>query len=286
MRFISPLRYPGGKGKIAPFFSEVFQENDLRGGTYVEPYVGGGAVALYLLYQGDAGNVIINDKDRSIYAFWYSVLYNCDELCKLIQDTPVTLSQWEIAKKIQINNSDVDLLKLGFSTFFLNRTNRSGIIKGGIIGGKEQMGNYLIDARYNKKDLIRRIEKVAKYASKIQLFNLDAIDLLDSLSSVMDDNYFLFLDPPYFEKGKGLYMNYYSKNDHNDIFNALNKIKNKNWILTYDYEPFIYSLYKDCNIYEYSLNYSAATKGLGKEYIVFSDSCKVPSSTILKLKIV
>ena len=285
MRFNSPLRYPGGKGKIAPFFSEVFQENNLNGGTYVEPYVGGGAVALHLLYHGDAGNVIINDKDRSIYAFWYSVLYHCDELCKLIKDTPVTLSQWEEAKKIQDNKSDEDLLKLGFSTFFLNRTNRSGIIKGGIIGGKEQIGNYLIDARYNKNNLIRRIEDVAKYADKIQLFNMDAIELLKSLSPEMDNNFLLYLDPPYFEKGKGLYMNYYSVDDHNDIFKALNNIKNKNWILTYDDKPFIYNLYKDCNIYEYTLNYSAATKGLGKEYIVFSDSCKVPSSNVISLKV-
>ena len=62
MRY-SPLRYPGGKGKISSFFSELFVANNLIGGTYIEPYVGGGSIALSLLINGVANQIIINDKD-------------------------------------------------------------------------------------------------------------------------------------------------------------------------------------------------------------------------------
>ena len=52
-RFYSPLRYPGGKGKVANYFSKLFIDNNLDGGTYVEPYVGGGSVAAHPINQGE-----------------------------------------------------------------------------------------------------------------------------------------------------------------------------------------------------------------------------------------
>ena len=93
MRY-SPLRYPGGKGKISSFFSELFVANNLIGGTYIEPYVGGGSIALSLLINGVANQIIINDKDRSLFAFWYSILNYTDEFCQLIENTPITIDTW------------------------------------------------------------------------------------------------------------------------------------------------------------------------------------------------
>ena len=166
MRY-SPLRYPGGKGKISSFFSELFVANNLIGGTYIEPYVGGGSIALSLLINGVANQIIINDKDRSLFAFWYSILNYTDEFCQLIENTPITIDTWYEQREIQKNKTNAELLSLGFSTFFLNRTNRSGIIKGGVIGGLNQTGNYLIDARYNSDDLKKRIKLIALYKDKI-----------------------------------------------------------------------------------------------------------------------
>ena len=166
MEFLSPLRYPGGKAKVADFVQCLIKENALLDGTYVEPYVGGGSVALSLLFNEYVSDIYINDKDISIYAFWYSVLNNTDALCQLIKDTPINVETWFKQKEFQQNkeNRNVDLLNLGFSTFFLNRTNRSGILKAGIIGGYDQTGNYKIDARFNKEDLIKRIQRIADYA--------------------------------------------------------------------------------------------------------------------------
>ena len=154
MNFYSPLRYPGGKGKVADYFKQIFRENFLYDGIYVEPYAGGASVALSLLFNEYASKIIINDIDRSIFSFWHSVLNNTDELCKLIFDTPVTVDNWEIQRHVQKNKHQQNLLEVGFSTFYLNRTNRSGIISAGIIGGRQQTGEWKIDARFNKKNLI------------------------------------------------------------------------------------------------------------------------------------
>ena len=135
MDFLSPLRYPGGKAKVSDFVQCLIKENALLDGIYVEPYVGGGSVSLSLLFNEYVKDIYINDKDIAIYAFWHSVLYESEALCKLIKDTPVTVETWFKLRDYQDKKDNVDLLHLGFSTFYLNRTNRSGILKAGVIGG-------------------------------------------------------------------------------------------------------------------------------------------------------
>jgi len=178
MAHYSPLRYPGGKGRLAGYFKKIYEANSLLGGVYVEPYAGGASVALSLLIDGYASKVIINDIDSSIYAFWYSVINRTEELCQLINDTPVNVKTWDLQRRIQKEQEQHDLLELGFSTFFLNRTNRSGILSAGIIGGKSQLGKWQIDARFNKKELISRIQCISQYGGKIELYHLDAIRLV------------------------------------------------------------------------------------------------------------
>ena len=230
-KFVSPLRYPGGKLKVVDYVKQLMEVNDLMGGKYIEPYAGGASVALSLLFGQYAGKIKINDKDRSIYAFWYSVLNETDALCRLISDTPVTMDTWQVQHELQKHKEEAGLLELGFSTFFLNRTNRSGILNGGVIGGKNQLGTWKIDARYNKKDLIERIEHVAGYADLIELTSMDAVALIKRYKRTPADKTFCYLDPPYYVKGQDLYLNYYRDKDHQDIAKAIKKFKGQ-WIIS------------------------------------------------------
>lgn len=281
MSFNSPLRYPGGKGKTADLFSKLILGNNLEGGIYVEPYVGGGAVAIHLLFNDLVNQIVINDKDRSLFAFWHSMLHNTDQLCRLITDTPITIDNWTIQKEIQKDKDNQDLLVLGFSTFFLNRTNRSGILKGGIIGGINQTGSSKIDARFNKPDLIRRIEKIALSADKIKLYNLDAIELVRDQRDLLPYNTLFYFDPPYYVKGKGLYLNYYGDKDHQDIFNEISQIARQKWVVTYDHVPFIENLYRNYRMVDFNLNYCASTIGVGTEYMIFSDNTLIPNHPLI-----
>lgn len=198
----TPLRYPGGKTQVYEFVKELIKENNCH--TYIEPYMGGAGVAMKLLLLGDVEKIIVNDYDKSIYAFWYSVLYLTEELIDKIENTNITIDEWKIQKSIQDDKENVsDILLLGFSTLFLNRTNRSGIIKAGVIGGKNQNGKYKLDCRFSKSDIINKILEISKHKKQIKLFNMDAEQFIKrSISKTK--NSFTFFDPPYYTKGPGL----------------------------------------------------------------------------------
>lgn len=280
MDFYSPLRYPGGKGKIANFIKLVFERNLLIDGYYVEPYAGGASVALSLLFNEYVSKIIINDYDRAIYAFWYSTLNNTSQLCDLIVNTEVNIDNWLIQKEIQKNKEKVNLIDLGFSTFFLNRTNRSGIIKAGVIGGNEQKGNYKIDARFNKKDLVNRIKRIANYKDRILLYNLDAIDLIKNISEKLPERTLIYFDPPYYNKGKELYVNHYKHEDHLLVSKMINGITKHKWIVSYDNTPEIKELYKLNKNIEYNLKYSAVNSTVGSEVMIFHDELSIPNNFI------
>ena len=266
----SPLRYPGGKNQLSKFVEELIKEKKMERSTYVEPFCGGAAVALSLLINNKVNNIIINDYDKSIYSFWYSVVYFTDEICKMIEKTDITMDEWNKQKKIQKNKNNEDLLTLGFSTLFLNRTNRSGIIKAGVIGGKEQNGNYKLDCRFNKKDIIEKIRLISSYRNRIEIYNLDTEELIDTVIENLEHKSFIFFDPPYYNKGASLYTNFYNHDDHVSLSNKIKNIKYHSWILTYDNANEIKELYKSFTKQIYKLNYSLQKKQKGEEVIFYS----------------
>lgn len=275
-RYPSPLRYPGGKGKIANYIKLLLIENDLLGVEYVEPYAGGASVALSLLYEDFASHVHINDLNRGIYAFWRAALDQPDELCARIMDTPITVDEWKCQRSVQ-NMPEADTIDLAFSTFFLNRTNRSGIIRnGGVIGGKNQDGQWKIDARYDKEGLCYRIQKVARFRSRITATRLDAANLIGQLTNQGEVERFFYLDPPYFVKGRDLYDDFYDETDHAAIAELIQSIRTP-WVVSYDAVPDILELYRSSRPTFYSLAYSASNRYQGSEVMFFSRSINAPS---------
>lgn len=268
--FITPLRYPGGKGKFAPFVKDLMKENRLSG-DYLEPYAGGSGVALDLLFNGHCQNIHINDLDIAIYNFWVSVTTQTELFLKLINDTQVTIDEWHIQKEILSRPETHSQLEHGFATFFLNRTNRSGILKGGVIGGKEQKGDYKLDARYNKEALSKRINKIGEFSNRIKVYNRDALELLSQVDSLLPPDSLIYLDPPYYVKGQGLYRNFYIHDDHVLIRNALDNVKSK-WIVSYDNCTEIKEIYSGYRQEDYELNYSAYYKTKGSEVMIYCNS--------------
>ena len=272
----SPLRYPGGKGKIARFVRAIIRANDLSDGRYVELYAGGAAVAWELLITGVVRRVAINDISRPVFAFWHSVLNDTESLCRLISDRPVTVDEWDIQKEIFRRHETVDNIELGFAFFFLNRTNRSGILNGGIIGGRSQVGDWKIDARFNKDDLISRIKKIASLRSRVELTQLDAVRLLSAKAKDWKRKTLVYIDPPYFEKGRFLYHDAYQSGDHKLLASKVCKLDGVNWIVSYDDVRPIHDLYERFSWLQYTLNYSARNKVRGREAMFFSEGMTVP----------
>ena len=279
MKYYTPLRYPGGKGKLAFYLKEIIKINELFDKNYIEPFAGGAGIALELLLEEYVQTIHINDIDIAIYSFWHSVLYETDILCSLIKDTKVDMDTWNKQRSILEKGTDVSHLELGFATFFLNRTNRSGILKAGVIGGYKQDGKWKLDARYNKDDLINRIQKIARKKDRIKLTSLDSAKLIRSLLPNYCNNSFMYLDPPYYIKGQGLYRNFYTHQDHIEIRDALLASNLKFWIVSYDAVKEIKDIYGNFRNILYSLRYSAQTKKEGNEIMIFSPPMQIPETS-------
>lgn len=274
MKFYSPLRYPGGKGRLADFLADLIATKANNKETiFVEPFAGGAGAALELLIEGKVSKIVINDLDPAIYTFWKVAVNETDKLIRKIQRTEITIEEWQKQQKIYRDKTSNDL-KFAFATFFLNRTNRSGIIEGGPIGGINQEGKWKVNARFNKKGLIERLRLIEKYKDQITVTNLDGIQLLKKIQNNKSfKNHFIFLDPPYVEKGQLLYLNHYQKKNHKKLADFLNSSL-LDWVMTYDDTPFIHELYSENAIRRFDIAHTAHARKMGKEVFISPLSVK------------
>lgn len=275
----SPLRYPGGKQTLAGVLSHLMQLNGLREGTYVEPYAGGAGAAISLLYGEHVARVIINDADRRIYLFWRAVLKETDAFVDLIHKAKLTVAEWRRQRDIYQHPCQHSALAVGFSTFYLNRCNRSGIIySGGPIGGIKQRGRWKIDARFNHDDLERRIRKIALYRDRIAVYGHDALKFLrahvGSLGAKAKP--FVYFDPPYYAKGKDLYLNHYAPGDHAALAQYARRHARFAWVATYDNAPPIKRLYRGLRQVPLDLDYSARDRRVGREVMILKPGLIFP----------
>lgn len=279
--FASPLRYPGGKGRMGPWLATLMRANGLKGGCYVEPYAGGAGAALFLLLQGYAGRIVINDADPAIFAFWDCVVNRTDALVQKISRTQPTMEARLRAKQILERTEDHERLDVAFAAFLLNRTSRSGILNGGVIGGKAQAGTYKLDARYNKDNLIARIRSIGALRDKIQVYGLDALDFFERLGPRLPPKKSLiYLDPPYYVKGSQLYRNCYQHNDHAAVSDVVRSLT-RPVLVTYDDAPAIRRMYKNMSWTLFSLKYSTHLNRPLASEILFYKNLTLPMSPVL-----
>jgi DNA adenine methylase len=283
----SPLRYPGGKVKLYPLVSSLIKKSNIKHTVYIEPFAGGAGLALSLLYNNDVDEIVINDYDKAVYSMWRAILTQSQRFIQLIQDTPVTIEEWHHQKNIYLTQKDRYSLELGFATFYLNRANRSGIITAGPIGGYEQNGNYKIDVRFNKDDLIKRVKKIASYRDKIHLYNHDVHVFIKKYVPQYIDRAFIYFDPPYYDKGKMLYKNFFTDKDHKEIYELIKQIKCP-WIVTYDNVKEIRDIYSNYSCWKFDLVYGVANSGLNSEILYISDENLLPNEgerTLIKINL-
>lgn len=270
----SPLRYPGGKTQLSPFVVQLLSANDLRGGAYAEPFAGGAGLALRLLLSGDVSELWLNDIDPALFALWTTVVRNPDALCERILRTKVTMRQWHKQRAVLLDPAS-DVIDLAYATLFLNRTNRSGIIKGGVIGGKEQSGEYKLDCRFNKGDLVHKIQRIHAHKDAIHVTGLDAERCLRSWGRSLPSKALVNIDPPYFVRGKELYVSFYGPSDHARLSKLIRGLRLP-WMLTYDDVPEIEGMYSGLPLYRQSLIYYAQLKRRASELLILSPALKPP----------
>lgn len=290
-RTATPLRYPGGKSQLYDFVVKTMLANNVSG-TYIEPFAGGAGIAIELLLKNKVKRIVINDFDPSIHSVWHAIIKHPKELIDRLADVPfdyttpnvLTSSQliqyWDDIKRIHVE-SHLEPVSIdnAFTTLMLNRMNVSGIISGGPIGGRKQSGKYQLDARFNKKTLIRKIKAISDRAADIDLYNLDANELISIIianSYYEKNDTFIFFDPPYYVQGKNLYLSFIDNSQHATLSKNILDMDDYFWITTYDSAPQIADIYNGASQkYVYSLNYTANKRGKFNEYLFASAKTKL-----------
>lgn len=266
---VSPLRYPGGKAALAGLFGDVIGRLGLGEARYVEPYAGGAGAGIALLREGLVRELVINDIDPAVHAFWRVVVDRNDELVKRVRSVPLTIEEWKRQREIyRAGEAGDDPMSLGFAFFYLNRTNRSGVLNAGVIGGQAQAGRYKIDARFNRDTLAERLQELGKLAERITVTDLDGRTVIQEYAS--DVSTFMYIDPPYVQAGSFLYLNAFDARDHRALADVVNRIEGAQWLVTYDDAPLIEKLYKRHFTARLSMNYSARYPGRAEELLVAS----------------
>lgn len=265
----SPLRYPGGKAALAGFFADIIKRVGIRSTTYIEPYAGGVGAGIVLLQKGLVRRLVINDIDPAVYSFWKSVTEQPEEFAAAVLDVPLNVDEWRTQQAIYRQADESDRFALGFAFFYLNRTNRSGILNAGPIGGVKQTGNYKIDARFNRKQLADRILAIGALADRITVLSVDGMQVIRRY--IRKKSSFIYIDPPYVDMGGSLYLNAFTHRDHADLAQLLAAERGGNWVLTYDPSDFIRRLYRDHDVHDYQLTYSAHRPGKAQELMIASD---------------
>lgn len=263
----SPLRYPGGKSALAGFFGDVIDFLELRDATYVEPYAGGVGAGIALLRQGIVKKLVINDIDPAVHAFWQSVVEDNERFVRRVQTVPLTIDVWQEQRAIYKSKA-ADPFDLGFAFFFLNRTNRSGILNAGVIGGQAQTGTYKIDARFNRETLVARLTAIGDLAERISVTDLDGRTVIQNYAE--NPSTFMYIDPPYVQAGSQLYLNAFDSRDHRALAEVVNSVQGAHWLMTYDTAPLIQRLYANRFQCELELTYSARYPGQAEELLVAS----------------
>lgn len=282
----SPLRYPGGKARLSDFLIEILVANGLQGPHYVEPYAGGAGAALRLLFEEYVESITINDADPRIRCFWEAVTKHSDKFLDLLDRVEVTIKEWHRQREIYVKCDMRKALKVGFATFFLNRTTRSGIVhNGGPIGGYNQKGNYKIDARFNRDQLARRIQRIGAYSDRINVSGHDGLALLKKINQahLKAKRTFVYLDPPYYSKGAALYLNNFTHEQHKKLAAYLGNAKNFPWIMTYDNVDAIRNLYSNFPQVCFNLSYSAYERRKGQELLIYPESFTIPAEAMYSL---
>lgn len=269
-RISSPLRYPGSKSSLTDYIAAIIEENLLSGCKIYEPYAGSAVVSLEMLIRGFAQHAVLVERDPLIYAFWKAVFECTEELCEEINQLDVTIETWESFQlyKEVIKPEGHDILQLGLACLFFNRTNFSGIIGAGPIGGRNQSSNYSIDCRFNKGRIIQQIREISCLKEKISIYFGDALEFMKNKEKEIENGFsFVYIDPPYYAQGKKLYRYYYDDNSHKNLASYILK-KEFPWLISYDDHPKIRMLYADKVSQPIYLDYSLKSSRKGSELLI------------------
>lgn len=233
---VSPLRYPGGKSKfVGQIMANCNPDNMVN---FVEPFAGGASVGLSLLLAGKIQNLYLNDADFGIYSLFFTIKHFPQILAQRIKSFTPSEKAFRRAKyEVSEGFCGLDTTEAAWNTLIVNRLAFSGIPKANCMSNPS--------ARWNADALIKRIMDIHHHSERIFVSNMDACEYIEEMYWMPATT--LFIDPPYFVKGKSLYNLYYTDDDHRKLSFLLDELykgmPGADMVITYDYCQEIEALY-------------------------------------------
>lgn len=205
-------------------------------------------------------------------------------LAARVEATVPTLSAFEQAREIVAaalaGETTINVEDLGYAAFLVNRCSRSGMVLGNVgpIGGKTQAGAHTVASRFNGDRLAERIRAVAAFGDRFRVYQGDGISYVESLAdSGIEDEVFVFADPPYIGVGNRLYAHGMGRDQHQRLAAAPRSCPSA-WVLTYDAHPDVLDLYPDSTVVEFEIPHTANRQQVGTEYLLYPTHLVTPGS--------
>lgn len=280
------IRYPGSKAKLWRPVLEAMPDEITLGlwssqatWEYREPFFGSGAIGFRVLDRiSSQCRVLLSDKDYWLICLWQSVKQDPRHLCKKISEFKPSPEQF-FKFKADDGRKDIDPLLAGFQKLALHQMSVSGfgVKSGTCLGGRNQENaQYPIDCRWNP---VRLCSHVWKRHQQFKRFGRNLTIKTCDFSEALKGSHkkcFIYLDPPYVEKGSMLYKHAMTDDDHARLAESI-KLSNSRWVISYDDHPLVRRLYSDSCIKEIVVRYSNATNAISrpknKEIIIMPAFC-------------
>lgn len=260
--FKSPLRYPGGKSRVAKKISNLIPEFD----EYREPFLGGGSVFIYQKQLFPDRIFWINDVYFELFNFWKISQKDIVSLVEKVLHLKAKFQNGkDLHRYLNFNQSKFTNLEKAASFFIFNRITFSGTTLSGGYSESAFLGRFT-------KSSIERLKPLDTILEDAQITNFDYKNLVNRSGK----NVFIYLDPPYFSaKESKLYGkrgNLHSNFDHKEFAKVMKGCKHK-WLITLDDCVYIRELFSFAKIkpleFAYGMrNVKSNSSQIGKELFI------------------
>ena len=215
------LKWAGGKTQLIEQIKKQLPENIQRNSfTYIEPFVGSGAVLFWMLeHYPNLEKAIINDINSDLTNSYLTIKYNVQELINIlskweveyhsISDNQEAKKEYYYEKRTLFNTRKSDQTTQSALFIFLNRTCFNGLYR---VNRKNEfnvpIGSYKKPQICNTENLLA----VSNALQRVEILNGDYSETLQYAT----ENTFFYFDPPYKPLSNTSSFNSYSKDEFDD----------------------------------------------------------------------
>lgn len=242
----TPLRYPGGKSRVAKDFIPRFPKEI---GEFREPFLGGGSVALLFTQMYPDIPVWVNDKYVYLYNFWTHLQKDgkrlSEDLVKIKEEHSSEDKAKELFKDAKDRIHKEDTYTQAVLFWVLNKCSYSGLTENSSFSATASRQNFTTKGA-------RNLQNISDLIQKWKITNLDYSDVMRQNGN----NVFLFLDPPY-KIGTYLYgsnAELHKNFKHEEFYEACALCKH-DWFVTYNNDDDLKRLYSNFHQEEFKITY-------------------------------